>query len=1014
LSDVFISYSRKDTQFIREILELLGANKREAWIDLHDIDYSVKWWEEICAGIDGADNFVLFVSQSSVESLFVHREIEYALSHQKRIIPFLIKRVDEEAMFEAWRTSPDLSKYEQMTRANWKSIQDIQWIDYTLLNDASLAVETLLATVDIDPQRVKLHTRLLLRLRDWESQGQNPSGLLRGEELAQYEQWRTDTHQKGTPPHATEEQEVYIAESRRYQDAEEAKRLQRERLVRGFRMASMVLGGFFLLAVIATIFAIVFANNAVSAQQTAIAQKGESNTQVALGNTQVAIIGQTLTPIPPKLTAVAQTLVAGSSKIEALNLSAAANNILQTEGGNAETAALLSIRVLRKIYLASADSALVEATSRLRAVPLVFKVDDKVNGVTFSPDGKTFVIGYGFFDGGGAELIDTASGKVIWMVEPLPCMNSVDFSPDGKLIVLADEDHTARLLDAATGKTIRILREEVIIGENAVFSPDGKTVLVKGMSDSTVSLWNVETGQQIFSVPALGAAPFLFFDPNGQTFFASGNIYSASDGHQVPSNIKGGAGAISPDGKTYVSIAGMWAQLRDTSSDKVLQSLFGHTDQIWSAAFSKDSKMLVTGSKDNTARVWDVATGKLLLLLSGQNTLVSSVAFSPDGTKVLTGSSESNYVRLWDIKGGNLQQTFSAPAGISASALAPNGETLLVGDVDGNSSLWDINTGQELQNFRSCPGAIESLAYSPDGKLLAVPDCYQGNNLRFKLYDPLSGALLKTFSTTSPQPGIMSLTFSSDSKMIFASYRDSKSRLWDIASGQVLRLFHGNDTVNHVSAYSPDGKLVTNGVNMWWDISAGVMVEFPGATGDGSSIFSGDGSLIAIADTPGNVSVWKISTKQLINHFSAGHADRITSLAFSPDNKFLLTGSADKTARLWDISSGQLLRVFSGHSAAISSVAFSPDGKRIITTSLDKSVRTWITDYNDLVAYACSRLGRDFTSQERILYGIADQEPTCPQFGDQAQPLMPTTTPMPTRTPVAKWTPLATPTSDKP
>ena len=92
--------------------------------------------------------------------------------------------------------------------------------------------------MDTDPERVKLHTRLLLRLRDWESRGRNPSGLLRGDELAHYEQWFTESRQKETPPHPTDEQEAYIAESRRAQDEAEAKRIQRERLIRRFRTAS--------------------------------------------------------------------------------------------------------------------------------------------------------------------------------------------------------------------------------------------------------------------------------------------------------------------------------------------------------------------------------------------------------------------------------------------------------------------------------------------------------------------------------------------------------------------------------------------------------------------------------------------------------------------------------------------------------------------------------------------------------------------------------------------------------
>ena len=224
MSDVFLSYSRKDTDFVRDLFESLGARNREVWIDLHDIDYSSKWWDEICAGIDSADNFVLIVSQNSLESVFCHREIQYALMHNKRIIPFLLKQVDQPAMFQAWKNDPDLSKYEQLAHENWESIGSIQWIDYTQIKDINKAVDTLLETLDTDPERARLHTRLLLRLRDWESRGRNPSGLLRGDELTHYEQWFADLRQKETPPHPTDEQAAYIAESRLVQDELDAKR----------------------------------------------------------------------------------------------------------------------------------------------------------------------------------------------------------------------------------------------------------------------------------------------------------------------------------------------------------------------------------------------------------------------------------------------------------------------------------------------------------------------------------------------------------------------------------------------------------------------------------------------------------------------------------------------------------------------------------------------------------------------------------------------------------------------
>ncbi len=1017
MSDVFLSYSRKDTEFVREIFDVLNARQREAWIDLHAIDYSAKWWDEICSGIDGADNFVLFVSQNSLESWFCHREIHYALEHKKRIIPFLIAPVDEQALFSTWHNHPDLSKNEQLTHENWKSIQAIQWIDFTAIQDVNTAVDALLKTVDTDPERVKFHTRLLLRLRDWESRGRDPSGLLRGDELAQYDQWLADLRQKGTPPHPTAEQEAYILESHRVQDELEAKRLQRERLVRRFRVASMVLGGFFLLAILATIVTINLTNRAVNSANAQVAAGNtrvfSGNTKVASGNTQVFVIGQTLTPIPPQLTAVRQTVVAGSFMIESLNLSAEANSILRTEGGNAETAALLSIRVLRKLYLDSADAALVDASHRLKAVPQVFTYRGRITSTAFSPDGKTFAVGISELeDSGDVELRDTASGSVIWNINIKSSgISGLDFSPDGKLILAAAGNKTGNILDAANGNLLQVLGPLSDIVVRAVFSPDAKTVLtLGGGSDRTVHLYNVGTGKQIYSVPAGIGFDSLFYLPGGQSYYADGGVYNASDGSPVQgSGVRGGTMAISPDGLTAVTGINPTAKLNDLNSGQELRSFSGHTDSVISAAFSGDGKWLVTGSRDNTARVWEVATGKQVLLLSGNKSPVEAVAFSPDGTRVLTGSDTA---RLWNITNDTRQLSMSAPAGVTVSALAPDGNTIAVGDENGNATYWDLKTGKLLRTFSSGNVDAKAIAFSPDGKVVAVPACKNMNCAYVELYEASSGKLLNTFVNDGLlQPYIGALSFSSDSKMLLVSYFDDTSRLWDVETGQVLRLFTGNHPEMHGSAaFSPDGNLLALDLGeTWWDISKAAPVKFPDGMRGNKVVFSADGSLAAILNNDSTVSVWKMATQQLVKSFK-GHTDWIKSVAFSPDNKLLLTGSADKTAMLWEIASGRLLRVFTGHSASVTSVAFTPDGQKIVTTSEDKTIRTWITDYNDLLAYACTLVGVDLTPDERTHYGVSGTDPTCPQFGSGSQALVATTTPMPTYTPLPTWTRIATPT----
>jgi WD40 repeat protein len=81
---------------------------------------------------------------------------------------------------------------------------------------------------------------------------------------------------------------------------------------------------------------------------------------------------------------------------------------------------------------------------------------------------------------------------------------------------------------------------------------------------------------------------------------------------------------------------------------------------------------------------------------------------------------------------------------------------------------------------------------------------------------------------------------------------------------------------------------------------------------------------------------------------------------------------------LWDVQTGQELRRFAGHTAGVEDAVFSPDGKYILTGSDDKTARLWDVDYHTTMQYLCSRLLRDLTPDERAQYGITDTTPTCP------------------------------------
>ena len=327
--------------------------------------------------------------------------------------------------------------------------------------------------------------------------------------------------------------------------------------------------------------------------------------------------------------------------------------------------------------------------------------------------------------------------------------------------------------------------------------------------------------------------------------------------------------------------------------------------KVSSAEFSPDDRFILTRTADGKVRLWD-ATSKTVVKQIGEDAEINRARFSPDGKLIVTAE-KSGLVRVWEAGTGTfLRQLSNHSAAVNAVSFSTDSQYIGTASDDNTACVWNVTTGKLLKDLRGHSGKVLDVAFSPDGVHVAT----EGTDSTGRIWDLVRNTSIVLKGLTGPTPAI---AFNHDGTLLATeggAAEDGKYSVlvWDVITGKQKYTLPNHDEPIRGVAFSRDGSYI---------------VTF---SDDKAGVWENNGAL----------------KKEFRHDKTEAQQDIfLTSASFSPDNKFLVTTSADKTVRVWDLMSGGEVGVLFGHSRAVNSAAFSSNGQILITASDDQTVRVW-------------------------------------------------------------------------
>lgn len=951
--DAFISYSRRDKEFVQKLHERLAADKRNIWVDWEDIHKAADWREEINKGIADANNFVFVLSAHSAVSQECRYEIEKAVALNKRIIPL----AREVLMGDDYKAlHPAISAH------NWIYSRDG-------VEEFDQIYQELVKAMDTDLEYVHQHSRLLVRAQEWETKGSGATGLLVGAEIQEAEEWLSHSQQKDPKP--TDLHLQYIVASRKAST-------RRQRVLTGLSLAAALLTS--VLAVIAIILAGQAARSAAVARSLELA----ANARTALDNDDLDLAialgleaASIDSPPQPALEILAEAAYGPGTRLEIVGQGEEITGVVV----NPDRTSVLASGDGGSLILWNLDDGSQRWTSPAQPEGVVAALVITADGTRAL---SSFVVDI------DAETIPPEAGAIaIW--------NMANGERTGTLLgqgqpvlalALGGEPNTLlaaygdgiviewNITDASELRRWTTLEDETAVFAAAAFSADGAQVAfswtVGDGEEGIVGLWTLSSDavQAGDTFTETTSVPLMRFAPDSTvlayTLAADRRLFvrSLDDLATAPRILEGPGDRItaiafwSARNDVLAGSANNLFYIWDLATGVLQDTLQGHEDDVLTLDVLGGTSQVVTGSSDQTIRVWDLVNeddrARLTVIPTGRN--VFGVGFNLDETLALGGGSGGT-LAIWTLETGDVRTRTDYARNVNVNNLIVNPVSGMILSAAGDyipPRYWSLDNSETLVEFVGHEEWITDAAISADGSLAFTSD--RGGEI---LVWDLTGMTddgtvrqiepMERYAIPEAADGVNAFAVSDDNRLIMAGSFD----------GYIIRIDRSAATDQQVSVYyEPPLNARIRGIDI-----------------------SPDGRWLAASGQFEDeiVVIWSLETNERRNLW--GHADTITDVTFTANSTQILSASYDRTVRLWEVSSGRELgRLNTG--AQIQRMAVKRDNAGVLMGSRTGELLYWSfpqpLNASELLDWVrANRLVRDFTCLETFAYRIETQNSRC-------------------------------------